>query len=81
MLRHSRDGRGQPVPLCGNARLRIRTNRSHALNHTLALGVLVKAQHWRPDFWSIQVSRKAREKLSRIGFIMYSKNVRSPVLM
>jgi hypothetical protein len=28
-----------------------------------------------------QVSRKAREKLSRTGFIMYSKNVRSPVLM
>jgi hypothetical protein len=30
---------------------------------------------------SIQVSRKAREKLSKTGFMMYSKNVRSPVLM
>jgi len=28
-----------------------------------------------------QVSRKAREKLSKAGFMMYSKNVRSPVLM
>jgi hypothetical protein len=33
------------------------------------------------DQTSIQVSRKAREKLSNTGFIMYSKNVRSPVLM
>jgi hypothetical protein len=30
---------------------------------------------------SIHVSRKAREKLSRTGFMMYSKNVRSPVVM
>lgn len=30
---------------------------------------------------SIQVSRKARERLSKTGFMMYSKNVRSPVLM
>jgi hypothetical protein len=29
----------------------------------------------------IQVSRKPREKLSKTGFMMYSKNVRSPVLM
>jgi hypothetical protein len=33
------------------------------------------------DCSSIQVSRKAREKLSKTGFMMYSKNVRSPVLM
>jgi hypothetical protein len=31
--------------------------------------------------FAIQVSRKAREKLSNTGFMMYSKNVRSPVLM
>jgi hypothetical protein len=30
---------------------------------------------------SIQVSRKVRDKLSKTGFMMYSKNVRSPVLM
>jgi cutinase len=35
----------------------------------------------QPDCSSIQVSRKAREKLSKTGFMMYSKNVRSPVLM
>jgi hypothetical protein len=29
----------------------------------------------------IHISRKAREKLSNTGFMMYSKNVRSPVLM
>src|ERR1700730_5488418 len=35
----------------------------------------------RSDCWPVQVSRKAREKLSKMGFMMYSKKVRSPVLM
>jgi hypothetical protein len=30
---------------------------------------------------NFHVSRKAREKLSKTGFMMYSKNVRSPVFM
>ncbi|WOH60170.1 hypothetical protein [Bradyrhizobium sp. BWC-3-1] len=33
------------------------------------------------SFVAYHVSRNAREKLSRIGFMMYSKKVRSPVLM
>jgi hypothetical protein len=61
---------------------RTKAIRSTALNHTLpncgywrVLGL--DDQIARP----IQVSRKPREKLSKTGFIMYSKNVRSPVLM
>src|SRR5215207_10502370 len=41
-----------------------------------------RARHGaRPACSSIQVSRKPREKLSKTGLMMYSKNVRSPVLM
>jgi hypothetical protein len=48
---------------------------------TYAVMALGKIPVYRIDVRFIQVSRKPREKLSKTGLMMYSKNVRSPVLM
>src|SRR5258707_188118 len=58
-----------------------RPNRLATIMAIATIEAILDTYQTRATRSSIQVSRKAREKLSKTGFMMYSKNVRSPVLM